>query len=934
MPSSAVERAPTKKNQTQSLYSDLDHDLEVDDADEEVDAVETSRMNTMFDFSAKLIRRTLKVAGCVLVNIENLMDLENIEADVPTRSTIMGACWLKHLRSAQWHEKVSGKASEGSGSNFKSSIPEGELDSTKVDRKDAFDTSGLDGAWLRQLLIDHPRAVPFDEESLPEPMKTFLPAGLQSCLLSPIYDSNAKAFALIIVFNDDKGVFTKADCHYIEAFGSSIYAEVLNQSLQRADEAKALFISKISHEFRTPLHGVLASAEFLNDMPDTTPAQLGFVQTIDTCGRTLLDIINHVLDYSKLSFSNKVVEIESLPTTTTLEEFDVVQVAEQVLGTAFSSYEFKRINDHIDVQRTNSQQSKSDSDSGSLSAALGRNIEVIIQAPSRTKGYTIYADLGAFRRIILNLLGNALKYTHTGHVILSLEMIADEDISGLERLKIVISDTGVGIASTFLLEMFKPFTQEDNYSAGTGLGLSIVKELVCQLHGSIDVKSTKHVGSKFTISYPVIPRFPQKSLFAINDSQRELQNVKFHCLSSVAQACSVDERATSRVQEGVRTQLVEWYQMVEVSFEDAEILITDDNVYELQKEEIERFGRPILTLCSTTAKYEKARRRNSVMLQSFVTKPCGPLKLGEAVASCLTQATNLARLNLGGTDGSSGLVNSEIVSAQYEGSPNSKFSRPAPPSPAISFSSTIRMADRSTNVTGGSRRTIREEQDEQTLADHFALTRKPSRRSANGSISHASIAPSSPLVPEEIAVEHTHNANSSEVNRMWSEGDGHDDRSTDDTPDSPPTTESTSTAKGKKKHILVVEDNPINMMLLVAFAKRKGLAVTTAANGKIAIDRVRDRALNYDAILMDINMPICNGFVAMAHIRQFEVESQRSRSHIAALTGLSTPEDRLEAKNCGADAFFTKPVKMQALAELMYAWGVLDTPHEHDKACE
>lgn len=245
----AVESIKRRGVVTKSLYSDLDEDLQAEDVDDEVDQVETSRMNIMFDFSCQLIRRTLQSAGCVLVNIENLTDLENIEAEFPTRSTIMGACFLKHLRSTEWHHKTSGHGSTGSGSGFHSSVNSTELSSKAVERSDAFDPRGLGGPWLRQLLEAHPRAVSFDEESLPEAMKQLLPAGLQSCLLSPIYDSNAKAFALIIVFNDQKSEFTKADCHYVEAFGSSIYAEVLNQSLQRANEAKSLFISKISHEF-------------------------------------------------------------------------------------------------------------------------------------------------------------------------------------------------------------------------------------------------------------------------------------------------------------------------------------------------------------------------------------------------------------------------------------------------------------------------------------------------------------------------------------------------------------------------------------------------------------------------------------------------------------------------------------------------------------
>lgn len=183
----------------------------------------------------------------------------------------MGACFLRHLRSAGWHEKQMGHQSSGSGSSFVSSIDSDTLTDKSVDRRDIFDPRGLSGPWLRQLLEDHPRAVAFDESSLPEAIKTLLPAGLRRCLISPIYDSNAKAFALIVVFNDQCGDFTKADCHYIEAFGSSIYAEVLNQSLQRANEAKSLFISKISHEFRMEYLWKYLHSQGLTQLRNSSP---------------------------------------------------------------------------------------------------------------------------------------------------------------------------------------------------------------------------------------------------------------------------------------------------------------------------------------------------------------------------------------------------------------------------------------------------------------------------------------------------------------------------------------------------------------------------------------------------------------------------------------------------------------------------------------
>lgn len=903
------------------MYSDLDEDLEAEDAEDETEQIETSKMNVMFDLSARLIRRTLKVSGCVLINIETLTDLENIEADSPAWSTIMGACFLKHLRTSDWHEKQPSELFEdGSARSSGSSHPD--LQTKSVARSDTFDPRGLSGPWLKQFLEDHPRAASFNEANLPEAIKILLPAGLLSCLLSPIYDSNARAFALIVVFDDKAGDFTKADAHYVEAFGSSIYAEVLNQSLQKANDAKSLFISKISHEFRTPLHGVLASAEFLNDMAETTPTQLGFVQTIDTCGRTLLDIINHVLDYSKLSFSRTVLPVDAVQTEVQFEDFDLVQVAEQVLSTAFSSYEFKRINDHIEIQKTASQPSQSDSDSGSIAEALGRNVEVLVIAKHRPEGYIVHSDLGAYRRMVLNLLGNALKYTLSGHVTLAIRLRAQSE--GLEELDIIVSDTGIGIATTFLLEMFRPFTQEDAFSAGTGLGLSIVKELCKKLHGKIDVKSQKQKGSVFTITYPVMSRKPRIGLFPGAGNRRDLEGVQFHFLQcdTENETHSKEDTAAGLVRSNTIGLLEKWYGMVEVPIEDAQILVTDDLAQEFDRDVVLTHSQlPILTLCSTTAKYEKDRQRRCRTLQSFVTKPCGPNRLGEHISLCLTKAQNITRMGEN-ISNASRQSNSELSMFRDQ----SEESLHAGISPPSSVSSTVRplYARLGSNITGGERRSIREEQNEHNLAETYSMsnaariTQKLAKldendrhaNSANSMFSGESV--TSPKTVQSPSVE----SDSLSTSESFGQMDGRAD------------IESSATSQivngsRSKKHILIVEDNSINMMLLVAFAKQKSLTVTTAVNGAIALERVKERKRNYDAILMDINMPVMNGFQAIEGIRAHEVAGKRDRAKIVALTGLSTNEDQACAKKAGSDAFFTKPVKMKSLANLLVEWGVL-----------
>lgn len=570
----------------------------------------------------------------------------------------------------------------------------------------------------------------------------------------------------------------------------------------------------------------------------------------------MLEIINHILDFSKLSFGNSVLETEPPIPVVSLEDFDVLDVAEQVVSTAFSSYEFKKINDHLDVQKTNSQQSRSESDSGSLSETIGRNVEVIVQAEHRPQGYTVYSDLGAFRRILLNLLGNALKYTHLGHIILRLSLQAHAETPGLETLEIAVTDTGIGIATPFLIEMFKPFTQEDEFSTGTGLGLSIVKELTTKMHGKIDVKTRKHLGSQFTVSYPAMTHKSQATLFPGAGHRRDLYGVKFHYLTPDLEA-GESARASDLLRSTTIQHLTTWFGMILVEPEAAQILVADDTTQELGRLLLQEFQGPLLTLCSTTTKYERSRTRRSSPLQSFLVKPCGPHKLGEGISQCLALASNISRLD---SVTMSSFTISNLPSPKTRHDADGFWDDSPPPS----MSSTVRDTT-NRNITGGTRRSIQEEQNAENLEDLFnkkyvarnrreSLARRSSTSQAVPVISRMSTIRSP--VPENGLPDN------GEIRKGLSEAetaeiDPLEDHPVRPVPHETSTAESLpvsvdSTGQAKKKHILIVEDNPINMMLLVSFAKQHKLTATTAANGKIAFERVRDRPKNYDAILMDI----------------------------------------------------------------------------------
>jgi signal transduction histidine kinase len=223
-----------------------------------------------------------------------------------------------------------------------------------------------------------------------------------------------------------------------------------------ADKAKGEFISSISHELRTPIHGILASADFLAESP-LDQYQQGFVDTIVSCGRTLLDTINHVLDFQKLnSLSSKFAE-EKLKSGAGLENTETAKIETDLsalvqdimegvcLGSQFQS--------NTSCGRTETLVTKED----------GSRITVIVDIQHREDGWVFLTHPAALKRVINNLAGNAMKYTEAGWVRVRLSAEDMEpDVHGNERARMIlsVSDSGKGISREFLkTKLFTPFSQ-------------------------------------------------------------------------------------------------------------------------------------------------------------------------------------------------------------------------------------------------------------------------------------------------------------------------------------------------------------------------------------------------------------------------------------------------------------------------------------------
>ncbi|MEU0885874.1 PAS domain S-box protein [Lentzea sp. NPDC005914] len=222
-----------------------------------------------------------------------------------------------------------------------------------------------------------------------------------------------------------------------------------------AAELKSQFVAMVSHEIRTPMNGVLGLADLLLDTP-LASTQRRYVEAIHSSGRALLSIINDILDFSKIE-AGKLKLVET--------DFELDKVLEEVVQAV-------------------------------AQAARDKHVEVVCDYPPSLPT-ALRGDDGRLRQALLNLLGNAVKFTEEGSVLLRAEPLADDS----SRITFTILDTGIGIAPEDLARLTEPFSQADAASTrrygGTGLGLTITRQLVELMGGTLEMTSQLKQGSRF-----------------------------------------------------------------------------------------------------------------------------------------------------------------------------------------------------------------------------------------------------------------------------------------------------------------------------------------------------------------------------------------------------------------------------------------------------
>ncbi|WP_052723596.1 GAF domain-containing sensor histidine kinase [Paenibacillus wulumuqiensis] len=370
--------------------------------------------------------------------------------------------------------------------------------------------------------------------------------------------------------------------------------EEVDLQLQYKSDTMAI----LSHEIRNPLNGVISMVELLEPTP-LNPEQRSHLDIIRKSSHTLMEMLDNVLDFSKMEAGEMQVDMEL---------FDLPALVEE------STYLF-------------------------AAKAMERNIEIILEIEENIP--ILYGDTRKIRQILINLISNAVKFTQKGDVHIQAQVLPESN-SDEVSVKFSVTDTGIGIDDQQLDQLFERYVQVHNKQGqykGTGLGLLICRQLVELMGGQIIVSSIKGKGSTFAFILTLprhefsVPTFRQpilqgKRMLVVDDNDKALQWV-----SRLAEDWDIQLSQTDRIEEMLRR--LEKGQSFDVIMLDHELVATEkQTVIRQQIEQLQQmYGIPVILLTSVGMTMDPTLRTWS---KSVVSKPVRRSYLMNALIFALT----------------------------------------------------------------------------------------------------------------------------------------------------------------------------------------------------------------------------------------------------------------------------------------------------------
>ncbi|TIA06074.1 hypothetical protein D6C80_10502 [Aureobasidium pullulans] len=705
--------------------------------------------------------------------------------------------------------------------------------------------------------------------------------GVSSVIFLPIWNASSSRFSATVMLWDTTPLrhFDKAeDVTYLRAFSNSIMAEMNRLETMAADQAKSSFISSVSHELRSPLHGVLGGVEFLEES-NLDSFQKDMARSIKMAGITLLDTtrvpqahinsVNNILDYVKIEndgqqqtrhykaglerkSSNAILDHghELMNLSKLTEECVSREPQNRVVDTVITAKRFEALATSIEPS---SNSTDTDNAPSPVSVSL-----VMHQLPH----WWIRLSPGAWTRILTNLVGNALKYTKQGSVRISINVEDIVETTGnadRRPIVLVIEDTGIGMSSEFLQTgLYTPFQQADSHVNGTGLGLSIVKSLLAGLDGKIWITSEPGRGTRVQVNCLVdFVKDPPSS----TGSDDELAGAFAALHQQRICLLTAGEETTDRL-SAVRNDFSEVCVAglnatpSLVSFADSKNLgdfnvVVDTDLISQQKQDptyLEHLSRSATSshrlIVLSSSIYDDTTARTRQIMGKFctlVSQPLGPRKIARAI----TRSMEVSSTPLGAQG--SELNPARSFYSPQSGRPDGRWSE---------------------------------------------MSQLPSANDRNTTPPAPSLESNDSYFPGIQATQ-------------------------DQRAETPGTPNTELPDESLPKSILLVEDNEINMKLLVATVKRLKLPYHCAQNGLIALETYTANPSSFFLMLMDMSMPVMDGFKATTQIRAFEKRGKLQRCRIVALTGVTGDRAKKDAMASGVDEFMAKPISMKQVSRIV-----------------